>query len=1469
MADNKDVELRIRARDYSQKTFKELVKVYESLIKVQGTQAEAAERGEGSARDLEQTYRRLEDVGKQLLKLDALTKIFQKQSATMEEASDKAAKARERYQKLKTEYTALETATDKQTRALAAANKAAESASRVEERRRKSLETTAAQLRRYGVDTAQLTSTQDRLVTGVNQVNTALAKQDSILDGLSANKAAAKIQVMDRDQAQAEAIAIDKIINALQRQADQALATSRGYRTLGRVVNTTTATYGALGKSIQTIIAPAESARNTLVGLEKQVNDTAKNTDKLGQDVRQAKDALRQLGEAQKSLAGMASLIDQFRQQNQLIRQSRNEYNAARAELRTLSMQIRQSGADHAALGIQIQQAQQRLQAATTALRSQSEAARRSQTALRAAGIDTRNLTEAQNRLIQSANQSVSAVDRLSSAVRRNGQNKQQAAKWTDYFTNRQRQSLSMLERVRGELIALTTAYVGLQGAINLAGGAVDMFKTRERAMIRAEVYAPGASQQEWEYIIGLADALSIRLSTLADTYSKFATSAVQTGLSVQEARYIFEAVGKAGRVMQLGDEDMKGVFRAIEQMLSKGQVYAEELRQQLGERLPAAVAQFAKGMGVPIDQFLKMMEQGQVTAKEVLNFARSLNESVADQMDRATEGVLAAEARLATAQDKFRLAIADAGFIDAYTDMLTKLTEFLSSDKGIALAEKLAAAFIKVADAIIWAADNSEQLVSVLGTLVAIKVGMWLGGMVLELVRSAKALKDLVRGMKGAASVFGAKAATTGRAVSALGGLRLALRLLMRLIPGVGAILLAWDIGTIIYNQSETARNAIDGFVGTLKTIPTFIEAALKSIPALLQDLTFGPLSVIEDAMRDAINFLVSGLEDLARKIPGIGDQIGDALRKTLSVAPASNRGLFKETAEVWRDAFEEIDQIKNTAIKRNWEQNEQIVKQSVDFARKMKAATGMGLPLMDRGPAPIKPGTGPLAPAGTSFQYTEDPGTAPTPRSRQIAELTKEFEKLQKAADKANKTVRENLARRDLPGRLALVDEEFAPMFEQARGVGGAEGAELIKQLEKIVALRKENERIEFEGLDVDKRVRQVERLKAAYEKLSAELGVQESKIDPSMGFDERLAANINKVVNEYERLLRLADQVGGDEGAMYRQQLEALKQLNVELVTEQTRLAEIKRLEDQLSSQLNTKKNLLTEVNALRLAGQITEDEAARRTIEINQLTEQGIRAGILALEEFALKMRESLTPEQFALINAQIAEMRAGLNDVTGTFTAMDQTVTQGVLDGMQTSLNSVVTELTQAAIGAQSIGDAFQNIGAAVAKFFADFLMKIAQAILQQMLLNAIAGAGWGGVSSAAKSMGGVAAGASHNGGIVGDKSSGSGFQNRGTVPASWFAGARRYHSGGFPGLRPDEVPTILQKGEQVLSKDDPDNALNGGRGMTGGGSAPDAYRFVLVDDRASVPEAMNSSEGEKVIMQFLRRNRASVKSILG
>ncbi len=61
-------------------------------------------------------------------------------------------------------------------------------------------------------------------------------------------------------------------------------------------------------------------------------------------------------------------------------------------------------------------------------------------------------------------------------------------------------------------------------------------------------------------------------------------------------------------------------------------------------------------------------------------------------------------------------------------------------------------------------------------------------------------------------------------------------------------------------------------------------------------------------------------------------------------------------------------------------------------------------------------------------------------------------------------------------------------------------------------------------------------------------------------------------------------------------------------------------------------------------------------------------------------------------------------------------------------------------------------------------------------------------------------LGGISASVLHSGGVVG-----MGGAAR-TVPVAAFTGAQRFHSGGWPGLRPGEVPAILERGERVLSR---------------------------------------------------------------
>ncbi|KZE33153.1 hypothetical protein IMF23_04530 [Chelatococcus daeguensis] len=80
------------------------------------------------------------------------------------------------------------------------------------------------------------------------------------------------------------------------------------------------------------------------------------------------------------------------------------------------------------------------------------------------------------------------------------------------------------------------------------------------------------------------------------------------------------------------------------------------------------------------------------------------------------------------------------------------------------------------------------------------------------------------------------------------------------------------------------------------------------------------------------------------------------------------------------------------------------------------------------------------------------------------------------------------------------------------------------------------------------------------------------------------------------------------------------------------------------------------------------------------------------------------------------------------------------------------------------------------------------------------LANALGGGGGGLLGGLFGSGGGLFAGIFHQGGVAGGP-----VQQR-LVPALAFAAAPRFHDGGVAGLRADEVPAILQRGEMVLSR---------------------------------------------------------------
>jgi len=88
------------------------------------------------------------------------------------------------------------------------------------------------------------------------------------------------------------------------------------------------------------------------------------------------------------------------------------------------------------------------------------------------------------------------------------------------------------------------------------------------------------------------------------------------------------------------------------------------------------------------------------------------------------------------------------------------------------------------------------------------------------------------------------------------------------------------------------------------------------------------------------------------------------------------------------------------------------------------------------------------------------------------------------------------------------------------------------------------------------------------------------------------------------------------------------------------------------------------------------------------------------------------------------------------------------------------------------------------------------LADLAKLSARRFILGPLANA----LSGALGNLGSIFAPVLHTGGMVG------GAAPQRMVPAMAFAGAPRMHSGGWAGLRPDEVPAILQKGERVLNR---------------------------------------------------------------
>ena len=174
-------------------------------------------------------------------------------------------------------------------------------------------------------------------------------------------------------------------------------------------------------------------------------------------------------------------------------------------------------------------------------------------------------------------------------------------------------------ERAVGTVGKVTTALAGLGAGIAIQQffresiqGAIELESITKRL---SNTLGPQGAGKALSFTKGLADDLGLSFTTLASGFGSFTAAASAAGVPLETQRDLFGAVAKAGQQLGLSNDEISGSLLALQQVASKGTVSMEELRGQLGERLPIAFGAAARGLGITQKELIKLVETGQLTA--------------------------------------------------------------------------------------------------------------------------------------------------------------------------------------------------------------------------------------------------------------------------------------------------------------------------------------------------------------------------------------------------------------------------------------------------------------------------------------------------------------------------------------------------------------------------------------------------------------------------------------------------------------------------------------------------------------------------------------------------------------------------------------------------------------------------------------------------------------------------------------
>lgn len=675
-----------------------------------------------------------------------------------------------------------------------------------------------------------------------NEVGLAVQRSTSAIAGYKSEITSLKDGLSQASKYESDlAVNMTKTEGAITRQSEGLTRARTALDEMRGTAQGAAQTLGVLGTSTEAV---ATAAKKTATDL-KSVSEVMK-------DIKSQKGASIGLDVSEKSYANLKALIV-------AVSESRSAFETARREATDLGRQIAATEAPT-----------RELATAFVLAKAQMDQAEKTFLATGAALADMRGKANgsfaAFDRMVSVLNGTSNAATNTSTTLRSAageirgiGSAGQSAAGGTNALSDamktlygESRQAMSILQRLRGEFLGLIASYTGFQGLQSGFQATISAIRTLEAAQNRLGA----AFNQDYNKTadgLNMVRQQSVRLgqsfATTGDEYSKFTIAASEANYTLDGTNKIFRSVAEAARVNKLSTEQLSGVYLALTQMISKGKVTSEELRRQLGDRLPGAFNLMANALKMTTAELDAAMKAGKVFSDEktLLAFADQLTKRFGSQLPEALKTTTTQLDLFQNNLEQAAQRVALGGFDEELRKALTKLNALFDSRAGRDFFLAIGAAAGRLISVLSLLVENVDSVVKALGAIVAVKVANAIIAMVKGIGQSYVAFEQLRQGATGAAVATSEAGAAAARSSSGFLTFREAIAATSAGLVAFGIEAKSIGLSLVgVGEQTNVVTRVFAGTVGAFATARASLAALGASVATLRSEFTLATAGTV-----------------------------------------------------------------------------------------------------------------------------------------------------------------------------------------------------------------------------------------------------------------------------------------------------------------------------------------------------------------------------------------------------------------------------------------------------------------------------------------------------------------------------------------------------------------------------------------------------------------------------------------------